>query len=225
MNSGLYIITDGAWKGKSSLKAGAGCVIYNLEDNPRKETSHQLMYNLETYEISSIDYEVLNPNIPAGKYRIELITNQNNSKTFAYKLGEYMKFNIHTTGVNKKRTNNRAEYLAYIFGNIVSQTLYPNTSYTLVTDSMLLLNTLKTWLSNWIKKDLIPSKENSDLLYEFTKIPKPIKYVHINSHLTPAKFQKLSAEDKEYSRLNDIADDLANEAIIYDTQNNNNSDF
>lgn len=230
MNSGLYIITDGAWKGKSSLKAGSGCVIYNIDDETRNVTSHQLMYNLETYEISHIEYEVLDAAIPAGKYRIEPqlkmcnIGENNNTKIFTYKLGEYMKFHIHTTGIHKKRTNNRAEYLAYIFGNIVSQVLYPNTQYTLITDSMLLLNTLKTWLSGWIKKGIVLEKENSDLLNEFIKLPKPKKYVHINSHLTPAKFQKLTPEEKEYSKLNDLADDLANEAIIYncDDSNNNN---
>ena len=226
MNSGLYMITDGAWKGKSSLKAGSGCVIYNIDDETHNVTSHQLMYNLETYEISQIEYEVLNAAIPAGKYRIELgsqvrkidddiIGGDDRTKIFTYKLGEYMKFHIHTTGKHKKRTNNRAEYLAYIFGNIVSQVLYPNTQYTLITDSMLLLNTLKTWLSGWIKKGIVLEKENSDLLNEFIKLPKPKKYVHINSHLTPAKFQKLTPEEKEYSKLNDLADDLANEAIIY----------
>lgn len=216
MESGLYLITDGACKNKTTHKAGSGFLIYKLIDQtaglPRIIKSHSFMFDVGTYEISKITYEILNPNIPVGKYRISLQTEEDSLRI--YEIPGYIRFHIYTTGKHKPGTNNRAEYLAYILGNIISNIIYPSETFTLVSDSMLLINTLKIWMANWIKKNIVSQKENPDLITEMIKLGKPKKYVHINSHLTPEKYQKLTPEYKEYSKLNDLADVLANEAIL-----------
>lgn len=215
MDPGLYLVTDGACKNKTTHAAGSGFLIYNLTDvgpnKPREIQDYHFMFKLDTFEIQKIEYEVLNKNLPAGKYPIRLIRKEPNVRV--YEIQDYIVFNIYVTGKYKPNTNNRAEYLAYILGSIILDITRPNEPYTLVSDSALLLNTLKEWMPNWIKKGIVQTKENPDLLYEMIKSNKPNRYVHINSHLTPAQFQRLTPTDKEYSKLNDIADELANEAI------------
>lgn len=210
MEPGLYLITDGAWKGKTSLKAGSGIILHNIKQGII--TQHQFMFDLANYSISKITYEVLNADLPPGKYRIELI-NQD-GYLYQYQVGQHIILNIYTNDLKVSPTNNRAEYIAYILGHILCDIIHPNEPITLVSDSMLLINTLKVWMNSWVKKGIIDDKKNPDLIYEMLKLKKIKNYVHINSHLSSDKFRKLSPIEKEYSKLNDLADELANEAIL-----------
>lgn len=210
MEDGLYLITDGAFKGKTSKKAGSGIIIHKKIG--AQIIQHEFMYALENFVINDIKYEVLNREIPPGKYRIELIHESDN--LYRYKVGEYIIFNIYIAGTKTPGTNNRAEYLAYLFGQLLCDIMYPDEPIALVSDSNLLIQTLKVWMQNWVRQNIVATKKNPDIITQFIQYKRIKKYIHINSHLTVSDYQKLTPEFKEYSKLNDRADVLANEAII-----------
>jgi ribonuclease HI len=209
MEPGLYLITDGAWKGKTSLKAGSGIILYNVSESGI--ICHEFMFELGNYSINKIDYNILNVNIPPGRYNIQL--NNVDGYLYNYNIEEYINIGIYTSDNKYPPTNNRAEYIAYILGAILCGILYPDNDIILISDSMLLINTLSKWVFTWIKKNIINEKKNPDLIFEMIKLRKVKKFIHINSHLSPDKFRKLSPVEKEYSKLNDLADELANKAI------------
>lgn len=208
MDAHILLVTDGAYKGKTSKKAGSGIIIHNYEN----KAQHEFMFHLGSYGINRINHVVKNADIPVGKYRIEFV--EQDGYLMKYKIDDYIDIEIYTSDVKYPPTNNRAEYLAYILGNILCTVLYPNTPIALVSDSMLLINSIKVWMTNWVKKGLIPTKENSDLLFEIHRLHDPINCYHINSHLSIKDYQKLSEMDKYFSKLNDQADKLANDAIL-----------
>lgn len=210
MEDGLYLITDGAFKGKTSKKAGSGIILHKRLEG--KVTQHEFMYSLENFVINKITYEVSNPDLPVGKYRIAM--NHESDNLCRYTVGGYITFNIFIAGNKTPPTNNRAEYLAYLFGQLLCDIIYPQVPVTLISDSNLLLQTLKVWMQNWVKQNIVQSKKNPDIIMQFIEFKRIKKYIHINSHLSVSDFQKLTPEFREYSKLNDKADDLANEAII-----------
>lgn len=204
----ILLVTDGAWKGKTSMKAGSGIVLYNKTT----KAQHNFMFSLDNYSFSNITFSTINPMIPEGTYRIELVNKTDES--VEYKIDNYIKFKIDIGDDIYPPTNNRAEYLAYIFGNIICSVIYPNELITLVSDSKLLINTITVWMDNWVDKGLIKTKKNPDLLEIINLLPKPYKCEHINSHLKPYEYAKLNDVKKQFSLLNEEADVLANNAII-----------
>jgi len=207
-SSNIWLVTDGAYKGKTSKKAGSGIIIHNYDN----KAQHEFMFHLGNYGINRINHVVKNADIPVGKYRIEFV--EQDGYLMKYKIGDYVDLEIYTSQVKYPPTNNRAEYLAYILGNIICSILYPGHPIVLISDSKLLINSIQVWMINWVKKGLINTKENSDLLFEIHRLNDPVNCYHINSHLTIKEYQKLSELEKYFSKLNDQADKLANEAIL-----------
>lgn len=203
----ILLVTDGAWKGKTSKKAGSGFILHNYNN----KNQHEFMYELSDYEILDIQISK-SGELLEGTYRVELINIVDN--LHYYKVGESIEL-IFTVGELGKypQTNNRAEYIAYILGMILVNIIYPNWEINLISDSMLLINTIQLWLHNWVKKGILGEKKNPDLLKIIYKLKYPNYLTHVNSHLTPQEYNKLSDIMKYYSRLNDRADALANQAI------------
>lgn len=108
-------------------------------------------------------------------------------------------------------TNNRAEYLAFIKALEISNEIDPNLPVTIVTDSMLLKNSLEKWLPGWIEKGWRKADGkpvlNKDLLVIINNllIDKEVNIIHVSSHTGGKDF---------YSVWNDKADQLANDAAL-----------
>ena len=187
------------------------------------------MFNIPEEEIEFISLE-FGSKINLGTCYIRFVKKENNYITYAivnrhdnqnllelrstekaYDNFLYVKVN----DIKKKKTNNRSEYLAYIVGKHLCNHLFPNEELILISDSNLLIKTLEIWLKGWIKKNIVHTKANVDLLnLMITFGTYPSKCHHINSHLTPTQKKALDKENFYYSTLNDMADDLANLAIL-----------
>lgn len=110
-----------------------------------------------------------------------------------------------------KATNNVAELTAIKMA--LEQTEGP---IRIITDSQLCMNTFTTWIHNWIRKGIVHTKANSELIMEIYNLmrDRQVTFRHVNSHLTIAAKAALSAEDRVHVANNEIVDGLATNALL-----------
>lgn len=109
--------------------------------------------------------------------------------------GNYIKT---ISGAEENTTNSRMEIQAVLEG---LKRLREPCNVTIVSDSMYVVNTINEWLDNWIEKDCLEVKANSDQWKEFIEFR--------NIHKIKAKHVKGHAGDY----FNEICDRLATNAI------------
>lgn len=119
-----------------------------------------------------------------------------------------------------KDTNNRGELLAFIktLEYILDNDYYTTREIIIVSDSNYCVRIMNEWLDGWIKRDVVWSKENSDMLNLLAEYRRKLKErgfqissIHMNSH-------KKAPKDKfceEYFRWkgNDIVDKYAQKLL------------
>jgi ribonuclease HI len=227
MSEIYYLATDGACKMGRVRKSGSGIVIY-------KDTAHVWKFAFANNKRAILGVTITNTEpLEPGHYEIKLhnidgdIYNYNfvpvnNTSNANIDNNANIVLSIKYGGEDYDLTNNRAEYIAYILGNLIlcsqfcEQKNISAPNYTLVADSKLLLNTLEFWLPKWVKTQQHLKQKNPDLLNLFLSLGNfPNKYVHINSHLKPHEYKALTQEQKFYSDLNTIADKLTNDAAFF----------
>lgn len=128
-------------------------------------------------------------------------------------------------------TNNRAEYMAMI--NAMRLILkHGPINVTIVTDSNLAAETLKTWAQGWIRKahgnveEAFAKQKNPDLVSIMWRLYNQclerakstgtsFEIMHTRGHLTPAAIAKLGPKEAYAAKLNHQVDHLATAAKLF----------
>ena len=114
---------------------------------------------------------------------------------------------------HEQQTNNRGEYWACIHALQTATLIDPSCSKSLCiyTDSMLLINSMTTWIHKWKKNDWKTAQnqpvKNIDLIQQIDKLMidrKNVKFVHVEAHTKKTDWQ---------SYYNNIVDSLARNAL------------
>ena len=106
-------------------------------------------------------------------------------------------------------SNNRGELSGFLFSILLAKERNA-AEFVSVMDSTYCINTFKVggWLENWIKKDIVNTKKNVDLIMLIYTHLLDIKvhFFHQRAHLPKATIQRLNGLDRLYADLNALAD-------------------
>lgn len=109
-------------------------------------------------------------------------------------------------------TNNRGELCGLLCSVLVAKSRGAN-NFTLITDSKYCIGIFTEWLDNWIAKNILSKKLNTDIIMLIRSNMAGINmnFVHQKAHLTNAQLNRLSPNDRFFATLNMIADTKAEE--------------
>ncbi len=106
-------------------------------------------------------------------------------------------------------SNNRGELSGFLFGILLARER-DVTEFLSIMDSTYCINIFKRggWLENWLEKDILNTKKNTDLVMLIHKhlIRMNVTFFHQRAHLAKAAVQRLAGMDRLYAELNAIAD-------------------